>query len=429
MTRRLGFVVLLVFGSPALHATALTMPDYMRAVLAYSPEIRQSEQALIAADDAYKALLSSLFLPGLNLSITDIAYGDDPKNGFHGGIRIAQRDRSSITTLNWNVFNGFQDLMKARYASDTRDTAAMDLEIQKQSQALAAIQAFYSLAATDQLLEVALLDLHAQEDQYNQTQQLYKVGMKGLSDVYKSETEWHASEVRLISAQAARQNARKPFNSLIGRAPWTPAEITADLELGATDLPRLEEDAARLVERRPELANSRRALHQAEIAATQSLLSSLPTLSANASWTKTDAQGAGLWTGRASQQVGLTLSLPLSFNAITQAYSYAAARAARRQAQAQFEMALRDNRNALYSAWLSLEAATKTYALSVRQEEIAQRGLEIVEAQYRQGATDALRMAQARSDLLSARVQRATTLQGIFLSRAAYRRAAGVSLW
>ncbi|HEX4046453.1 MAG TPA: TolC family protein, partial [Elusimicrobiota bacterium] len=91
--------------------------------------------------------------------------------------------------------------------------------------------------------------------------------------------------------------------------------------------------------------------------------------------------------------------------------------------------ALRSARDELYAAWVNLERATITYGLDVRLEEIAQSGLEIVEAQYRQGTADALRMADARSDLLNARVQRTTALQDIFVNRAAYRRAAGVPLW
>ena len=123
------------------------------------------------------------------------------------------------------------------------------------------------------------------------------------------------------------------------------------------------------------------------------------------------------------------LSLPVNFNGFSQFYSYATARAMRRQARDQVDAAVRSARDDLYAAWISLESAGKVYALSVREVEIAEEELAIVEAQYRQGSADALRMAQARTDLLTARQQVETAVQSLNVGRAQYRRAAGIHLW
>ena len=123
----------------------------------------------------------------------------------------------------------------------------------------AALQAFFALDARARLRDVAREDLRAQEEQYQQTQGLYRDGLKGLADLYKSETEWHASEIRLVASLANYKSAQQPFNSLLGLSPWTAAELSTELEPGATDLPLIEEDAARLSERRPEIARARSA--------------------------------------------------------------------------------------------------------------------------------------------------------------------------
>ncbi len=421
--------------APRAAAAGLTAAAYVKAVLAASPEVRQAEESWRGADDAYKSQMAAMLLPTLSFTGQEYPYGDDPSLGYaHHSWQWKRSDMTSNTSANWNLFNGFQDLLKTRVAAEARDSAAQTLAAARQDRSYAALQAFYALDAAARLIDVAREDLRAQEEQYRQTQGLYRDGLKSLADLYKSETEWHTSEVRLYSAQDDYKAAQEPFNTLLNRAPWTSAEIAAELQPGTTDLPRIEDDDAKLAGRRPEIVRALSDEAKAASAEKQSLVGLFPSLALNATWNRQDTASDGLPSStlgipNPNRQIGLALSLPFGFNGASQAFNYAAARAARRGARAAAELALRSARDELYAAWVNLERATITYVLAVRLEEIAQSGLEIVEAQYRQGTADALRMAQARSDLLAARVQKATALQNIFVYRAAYRRAAGVPLW
>jgi outer membrane protein TolC len=416
-------------------ASGMNSTEYVKAALAASPEVRQAQEALTAADDAYKAQLSAMLLPTLSFTGQDYPYGDDPSLGYvHHTWQWKRSDMTSNTSANWNLFNGFQDWLKTRIAAQARDSAAKSLDAARQDRAYAALQAFYALDAGARLIDVDREDLRAQEEQYRETQGLYRDGLKSLADLYKSETEWHTSEIRLYSAQDDYKAAQEPFNSLLNRAPWENVEVSVELTPGATDLPPIAADDAALSTRRPEIIRALSEEAKAESAAKQSLLGLLPTLALNATWNRQDTASDGvpsstLGIPTTNRQVGIALSLPIGFNGATQGFNYAAARAAQRGAAAAADLALRSARDELYAAWVNLERATITYGLDVRLEEIAQSGLEIVEAQYRQGTADALRMADARSDLLNARVQKATALQNIFMYRAAYRRAAGVQLW
>jgi outer membrane protein TolC len=436
MTRAsLLLTALALLPPPPCAAAGQTAAEYVQAALAASPEVRQADEAWRAADDAYKGQFAAMLLPTLSYTIQDYPYGDDPSLGYlHHGWQYKRSDVTTNATANWNLFNGFQDWLKTRLAAEARASAARALDAARQDRALAALQAFYALNARSRLVDVAQEDLRAQEDQYRETQRLYRDGLKSLADLYKSETEWHTSEIRFASARDDFKAAQQPFNSLIDRAPWAEASIAAELEPGTTDLPSIEADAAGLAARRPEILRALEAQKQAETAEKQALLGLFPTLTVNAAWNREQTATDGLPSSALgipspNRQVGMTLSLPIGFNGATQGFAYAGARAARRGAKAAVDLAQRSARDELYAAWINLERATITYALDVRLEEIAQSGLEIVEAQYRQGSADALRMADARSDLLNAHVQKATALQDIFVSRAAYRRAAGVPLW
>lgn len=406
----------------------LTIQTYVKLVLAASPEVRQAEESFRGADDAYKSQFAAMVLPTLAFTGTAYPYGDDPLLGYqHHRLRLRRSEMTANTTVNWNLFNGFQDLLKTRTAAASRDSAARSLDAARADRAFAAVQVFYQLSSRERLREVAREDLRAQADQYRETEDLYKHGLKSLSDLYKSETEWRSSEIRMVSAEADYKGSLQPFNEMIALQPWEGHVLPDDLTPGATDLPRIEEDAALIVQRRAEIARAQRDAEKAVEQERRSLLGLFPNLALNATWNRQEAGTSA--APNPNSQVGLTLSLPFGFNAVSQGYDYAAARAERRRARAAADAALRAAREELYASWVGLERASLTYGLAARQEEIAARGLEIVETQYRQGTTDALRMAQARSDFLSARVQRATALQNIFVNRAAYRRAAGVPIW
>jgi outer membrane protein len=414
--------------------SALDASDYLRRVLAASPDVKSAEEALRAAEDNFNGQVAEMVLPTLSYSALKYPYGDDPNldYAFHG-LRLNGSNIETNTTLGWNLFNGFQDWTNMRIKQEARESARHAFDGARQTAAWTALQAFYALSAQARLRDVAREDLRAQVDQYQETQGLYKDGLKSLADLYKSETEWHESQIRLVQAEAAYKGALQPFNELINRPPWEERALDASLESGATDLPTLEDDAAQLAQRRPEILGARRDEQGAEYSERLALLGLLPTLNVGAFWNREDSY-AGVPSGtlgipNPNRYLAVTASLPVSFNGFSQGYAYAAARAARRQARDKVDAAVRQAREDLYAAWIALESAGKVYALAVREVEIAEEGLKIVEAQYRQGSADALRMAQARTDLLTARQQRENAVQNINVGRAQYRRAAGIHLW
>jgi|GEM_PF-1407670 len=423
-----------VAAAPAPSSAALTTADYLRQVLAASPDVKYAEESVRSAENGFDSQVAAMLMPTLSYSAYKYPYGDDPNNGyqFHG-LRLNGSNVESNTTVGWNIFNGFQDWTNMRVKQEAREAAHHSYDVARQTAAWAALQAFYGLSAAQRLRDVAREDLRAQEDQYRETQGLYKDGLKSLADLYKSETEWHESEIRIVQAEAAYKSALQPFNELVNHAPWEERVLDAALEPGATDLPRIEEDAALLPERRPEILAALHAETGAEYSERLALLGMLPTLQVGASWNRVDTyeglSGASLGIPNPNRYISATLSLPTGFNGFSQYFTYATARAAKRQAQDQVDAAVRSAREDLYAAWIALESAGKVYAVSVREVEIAEEGLAIVEAQYRQGSADALRMAQARTDLLTARTQVETAVQSINVSRAQYRRAAGIHLW
>lgn len=429
--------VLLLFCPSAWSQTAstFTIAAYTQMAIEISPEVRSAREGYNTADAAYKAQFSAMTLPTLSFTGSAYPYGYNPANSYRFQTwRLNRSDMSFNTTLNMNLFNSFQDLQRVRSAARARETSERSLRAASQDRAFQAIADFYQLNAKAQLLEVARANLQAQNDQYKQALDLYRNGMLSQADVLKSETDWRSSQLRLVAAEADRKRALADFNILIDRPGLEPALLSVELAPGATDLPRVEGDLAKAVLRRPEVLRARSELERANVAAEQALQGVLPALRVDATWNRNDTATYGLPNSslgiRNPNYYGaVALSLPFNFNLFTQAYAYVGARSDRRRAEEGLSAALRQVRQDIYGAYISLEQATLSYGVSAQKEDIARRTFELVSGQYRQGAADAIRMNQAQTDYLNAQVERTLALHDIFINRAQYKRAAGEPLW
>ncbi|MBI3288182.1 MAG: TolC family protein [Elusimicrobia bacterium] len=414
-------------------AEGIAVSSYVAAALGSSPEVRSAEEAWKAADADLKGQTAAMLLPTLAFDYTQYPYGHNPLDAYgYGRGRFAARQGQAVTTANWNLFNGFQDLEKTRAAAAARRAAAHALKAARQDRAFAAIAAFYGLDSKAELLEVARQNLKDQKRQYDQSLDLYQHGMKSLADLLKSETDWRSSQLRLIAAEADRRGALVEINVLVDRGPAEEAELAINLQAGATELPRVSEDLARSLEQRPEVARARDNVEKTRVAAQQALQGALPTVKVDATWTRTRYAafpGAASAIANPRESVGVALSLPLGFNGFSQGWAVAAASAERRRAEAARRETERTVQSEVYGAFIGLEKVSRSYEVALKKEEIAAKALELVGRQYRQGAADAVGMNQAQNDYLNARVERALALHDIFINRARYRRAVGDPLW
>jgi len=429
-------LIILLFATlpgPAALADGFTVSSYTTVALDAAPEVRSAADAFNAADAALKGQAATMMLPTLAFTYNQYPYGNNPLNAYryaHG--RYALREGQAVTTANWNLFNNFEDLQKTRAAAMARRVAKSALTAAKQDRAFAAFSAFYGLDSKTELLGVAQQNLKDQKQQYDQSLDLYKHGMKSLADLLKSETDWRSSELRIIAAEAERKKSLVEFNTLIDRGAFDEAALTVNLEAGATTLPFVGDDFSRALELRPEVAQAREELARARVAVQQAVQGILPNLKVDATWSKTryaSFPGSGSAAPNPNEFVGLALSLPLGFNVFTQNWAISAARAQKRRAEAARAAAERTVKSEVYGAFINLEKVSKSLAVALLKEEIAAKSLDLVRRQYQQGGADAIRMNQAQNDYLSARVERALSLHDIFIDRARYKRAVGEPLW
>jgi outer membrane protein TolC len=408
---------------------------YVRAVLEDSPELAQSRESLAAAQAKLDSQFAHTFFPALSFSasMTPAKLAAGSRYTFEAW-RLGANDLSLDPALNWNLFDSWQDARSLKSASLSRDMAAEDLQSARQGRVLAALRAYYGLLQAQKLAEVSRQNLQSQHEAFLLTQDRYKHGMKSLSDLLKTETDWRSAELDVATDEAQERLARFRFNSLIRRDEGLPAALETSLSLDTTDIPVLEAGLRTALIDRPEVRKDRMQLEAAEIGLRQSLQSALPALaldfglshSVAADFEKrTDSFG---WR-TAVYGFTLKLSLPSSFNFYSQLKDVSAAKAAWRKSRGASEEFRRGVREEVYQAHIGLLRAVKSYEIAVRKEDISKQNLDIVLEQYSQGSADVIRLSQARLDYVNSQVQRMRAFYDASINRAEYRRAAGERLW
>ncbi|MBI5242883.1 MAG: TolC family protein [Elusimicrobia bacterium] len=408
-----------------------TAAGYVRAVLDASPEVRQAADLFESARAAWKSQAAAAWLPTLGFTGLTYPYGHDLAQSYRfQRWNLARPDTSLTTSLNWNLFNSMADSYKVRQAALSRDSAEASFSNARQARAFAAAQAFYDLGLKDRLLEVAGESLKIQKDGFDLTRDLYQNGMKSLADLLKSETDWHSSELNLAQAQANRRQSLLQFNLLVGRPADAPAALASELDPGTTALPGLAQDEDAALSRRPEMALARLSVEVRELASTQALRDGAPQLTLDASWNRTDhGSSIGNLSTNPNYQLALGLALPSGFNAASQWFNASAARSQAAAARQSLAATARQVRSEVHAAYIALESALTAYRIAAVTEGIAQRNLELVNEQYKQGSADVIRLAQAQLDYLTSRTRRAQALFCALVSRFQYRLAIGEPLW
>ncbi|MBI4423028.1 MAG: TolC family protein [Elusimicrobia bacterium] len=437
MTRllRLGGLVLLLTGESSA-AAPMTLPDYLAAALAKSPEVGQAEARSREAEAQWKAQTAAAWLPTLAFTGSGYPYGHNPANAYRfTPWRLDRDDLSFNTSLNLNLFNSFQDAARVRAAQQGREAARHGADAARQERALAAAQAFLRLSLDDRLLEVAAENLKAQEEQYRLTKDLYEHGMKSLSDLLKSETDWRSSELRMAAARAERARALAQLNVQRDAEPEAEAELAPVAEPGAEALPPLVQDVEQAFRRRPEALRAQALLALGETKARQARRDLLPVLSVDAAWNRQDTATFGqpvtTLSGipKPNYQLGLRVSLPSGYNAVTQTQGWRAAQAERDRTLAELEATRRRIRLEAVQSRIALEQAVAGIRIAGQKAELASRNLELVREQYRQGSADVIRLAQAQLDYLQARVERSQAAHDAAVSRLEHRKAVGERIW
>ena len=320
----------------ALALTAIALPSYGQDLLDAYRDARANDPVLSQADatrlatgegvDQARALLLPQISAGMTLSQTNGGSGtfEDPNNPgqFISTGRFGHtRTRSTNAQLSQTVldFSKYANLKAAHSAAETQD------EIYQ-----AAAQELYTRVATAYFgvltSEDALVYSKANEDafrqQFEQSDQRFKVGLSAITDVYQAKAYYEAAKSQTIAAQNTLNDAREALTQITGKPAGDLKKLRDDLPMQPPAPADQDSWVKQALQTNPNLLAQKSNVETQEHNISAARAGHLPTISANVSYGKSSSwyQNGGV-AGRdnsPSTTVGLTLNVPIFSGGMTQ---------------------------------------------------------------------------------------------------------------
>jgi outer membrane protein len=322
----------------AIALAAISLPSHGEDLLDAYQQARANDPVLSQADATRLSTgegvnqARALLLPQINadMSLSQTSGGtsgtgqliQDPNNS---GQFITTsgfghtRTRSINGTLSQSVldFSKYANLKAAHSAADAQDefyqAAVQQLYVRVAS-------AYFGVLTSEDALTYAKANEDAFRQQFDQSDQRFKVGLSAITDVYQAKAYYEAAKANTIAAQNTLNDAREALTQITG----TP---TTDLKKLREDLPMqppMPNDQDSWVKQamltNPNLLAQKANVETAEHNISAARAGHLPTINASVSYGKNVSwyQNGGGRDNGASTTFGVTLSVPIFSGGATQ---------------------------------------------------------------------------------------------------------------
>ncbi len=389
---------------------ALTLEDALAQAERHLPALKAADARVGSRDELYKASLSP-YLPTLDAATTQE--------------KIKQNSRSFDlstydATLSYTLYDGGRRRADRNIARLNRDSereqrgiTLLDLQFDVKS-------SFFSTIARRDVLGHRRAQVEDSRKGLEVAQGRYELGVAKLSDVLQSSVRYEQSKFSLGQAEGELQKSLAQVNSLLGRSLNEDFDLVGDLEL-LTAMPGMERLAQAVVDR-PEIKQSENAVQVAKNLKTRQLNEYLPTVTANASYGRSEANRF------ISDLEDTSVGIRATWNIFELGKFY-------RTRSAGFDLQVtRENLDeTVRQILLELRKAYEDYLTASRNVRVAEEQLRQAEhnyaqtfGEYRIGKTDIIALVAAEIALSNAREQHTVSKLNLILARTLIERATGV---
>ncbi len=322
-----------------------------------------------------------------------------------GGVQAGQQPRATSQLFNFNstnfnmsqlLFDFGRTLDSIRSAVATVDASTADLETTRQTVIFNTKQAYYSVLASQRLLQVADETVRQNQKHLEEAQARFDVGLAPRFDVTQALVQLSTAQLNQVTARNNVALARETLRTAMGVTGPFLVTLVDTLERGALTV-NDESLVAQAYASRPEL-QSIQAQQRAQADQVSALQKQyLPAVSGNAqyNWTGREypLQQGWLW--------GVTLTFPLFDDILTSA-QVGEAQANLRGLQAQEEDLRQQITLEVRQSFLNLRQAEESIQVSEQTVVQARENLDIAEGRYAAGVGNIIELTDAQVSLTSA---------------------------
>jgi outer membrane protein len=304
----------------ALALATISLPSHGTDLLDAYHDARANDPVLSQADATRLATgegvdqARALLLPQINGSMSL-----SQTNG--GNLMGHSRSRNISGTLSQTVFDfsKYANLKAAHSASDAQNelyqAAAQDLYVRVAT-------AYFGVLTSEDALTFAKANEDAFRQQYEQSDQRFKVGLSAITDVYQAKAYYEAAKSQTIAAQNTLNDAREALTQITGKPTGDLKKLRDDLPMDPPAPADQDSWVKQALQTNPSLLAQKSNVETAQHNITAARAGHLPTISAGvtygkgAGWSETDA--ASRFRDPASTTIGLTLNVPIFSGGATQ---------------------------------------------------------------------------------------------------------------
>jgi type I secretion outer membrane protein, TolC family len=320
----------------ALALAAVSLPshgedllDAYREARANDPVLAQADATRLSVGEGVPQARASL-LPqidgSLSLSQTNGGTGgrfQDPNNPSQF-LTSSQIGHSRTRSLNLNLsqtvfdFSKYANLKAAHASADAQDEL---YQAALQNLFVRVTGAYFTVLTDEDQLTFAKANEDAFKQQYEQSNQRFKVGLSAITDVYQAKAFYEAAKAQTVGAQNTLDNDREALSQITGKPIGNLKKLRDDLPTNSPDPADPDAWVKQALINNPNLLAQKQNVAAAEHNITAARAGHLPTITANVSYGKSASwyENAAIHSNTPSQTtIGLTLNVPIFSGGLTQ---------------------------------------------------------------------------------------------------------------
>ena len=388
-------------------ATRITLDDALARAVVRSPQLAQSEQALVNAGETRRTAVGA-FLPTIStnsgMSVRSTQRFDAATDRLVTG---SSNSYNAGLTARYDLFRGGQRFSELDRAAADLTAARARREDQRFNVNFQTKNFFFQALRQEELLTVALRRIEQATQSLEMTRTQQQVGAGTVSDTLRARLEFINSRQAVLNAQVQTRAARFALGRQVGIAepviPVAPVDLEPrPLRLSEREILEVAENLAPSVQAAvATFAAAREAYSSSKSAYIPSL-----SLSSGYNWSNQEASFSG---GSTSWNLNFNLSYPI-FNGFSREASIVRAEYSTRVARLQEDDARLASRQETDAALRTLETSEWAIEIAGEAVAVADEDLRVTRERYRLSVaiildvvTSQIASDQARVDLVNAR--------------------------
>jgi outer membrane protein len=318
----------------ALALAAISLPSHGEDLLDAYRDARANDPVLSQADATRLSIgegvnqARALLLPQINadltLSQTNGGNGSSYQDPATGQIISSSafghsRSRNLSGTLSQSVldFSKYANLKAAHSNANAQDefyqAAVQQLYVRVAT-------AYFNVLTSEDALTYAKANEDAFRQQFDQSDQRFKVGLSAITDVYQAKAYYEAAKANTIAAQNTLNDAHEALTQITGKPTGQLKKLREDLPMQPPVPADQDSWVKQALQTNPNLLAQKANVETAEHNISAARAGHLPTVSASVSYGKSASwyQNGGGRDNGASTTFGVTLSVPIFSGGATQ---------------------------------------------------------------------------------------------------------------